>query len=519
MNNDEEAKVLAALGGTAETASVYEESVLQTRRLESAPTVTLPYAEIANNIASRTVSTSSAHSLIPCGETPPSLPDVSTLTTSKSSLDAPHVLKVLSRTRGELHSAVTKFEIDEGERRKRVDLLRMKEQILLNYLTEVAHMNIEDVPRSKVGKRRRSLEITADESASTSYYGDPIEEARHGAADGERKRPSEKSSDRKTTSLAPPTTNRLDRIKKGEIFGVNKRRQTMMSIKSQMRQESGLAPLKSMEEERFDVEKARARRKDRRARRRKRLRAALGMDSSDEEAEFDGKTKPDARKKPSILSKKRPRKTSGQVRFEDDSAAVAQAVKLDRNYTKVFCPVCQEILTVNDNDDGTPDEILARHIESCQESSRTRNGSRTLRKRRKPTAVDFDSDDDGDSEAEELAKDGCDPKKSRTPTRLEAPTSIDDMDEFDYEDRIDFWVANGLGLMGSMSERDVSEVPPGSVVYDEQLEVPAWINDRLFPYQRTGVRWMWELYRQGAGGVVGDEVRHYAVLRVKLLSF
>ncbi|EJK76026.1 hypothetical protein THAOC_02232 [Thalassiosira oceanica] len=287
-----------------------------------------------------------------------------------------------------------------------------------------------------------------------------------------------------------------------------------------MRQDSGLAPLKSMEEERFDADKARARREERRARRRKRLRAALGIDSSDEDAEFDGKTKKkDAKKMPSILGKKGkkgPRRTTGRVRFDDDdSAAVAQAVKTERNYTKVFCPICQTILTVNDNDDGTPDEVLARHIQSCQASSRTRNGSRTLRKRRKPSVVDLDSDEDSDIEAEVLVERGDleDTKNSRIPTRLEAPTSIDDLDEFDYEDRIDFWVANGLGLMGSMSERDKSEVPPGSVVYDEQLEVPAWMNDRLFPYQRTGVRWMWELYRQGAGGVVGDEVRQCSVLR------
>ena len=38
------------------------------------------------------------------------------------------------------------------------------------------------------------------------------------------------------------------------------------------------------------------------------------------------------------------------------------------------------------------------------------------------------------------------------------------------------------------------------------LFVPHWINSRLFPYQRTGLRWMWELRRQGAGGVVGDEM-------------
>lgn len=36
--------------------------------------------------------------------------------------------------------------------------------------------------------------------------------------------------------------------------------------------------------------------------------------------------------------------------------------------------------------------------------------------------------------------------------------------------------------------------------------LPASINRKLYWYQRTGVRWLWELYRQGAGGILGDEM-------------
>mmetsp|Transcript_9232 Transcript_9232/g.19032 ORF Transcript_9232/g.19032 Transcript_9232/m.19032 type:complete len:169 (+) Transcript_9232:3-509(+) len=85
-------------------------------------------------------------------------------------------------------------------------------------------------------------------------------------------------------------------------------------------------------------------------------------------------------------------------------------------------------------------------------------------------------------------------------------TSIDDIDEFDYEERVDEWMETGIESMREMAERDSSEAPPGAVVYEGGLEIPAWINDRLFPYQRTGVRWMWELHCQGTGGVVGDEM-------------
>lgn len=38
------------------------------------------------------------------------------------------------------------------------------------------------------------------------------------------------------------------------------------------------------------------------------------------------------------------------------------------------------------------------------------------------------------------------------------------------------------------------------------LRMLASVYDALFPYQRTGVRWMWELHQQRAGGIVGDEM-------------
>jgi hypothetical protein len=36
--------------------------------------------------------------------------------------------------------------------------------------------------------------------------------------------------------------------------------------------------------------------------------------------------------------------------------------------------------------------------------------------------------------------------------------------------------------------------------------VPRALYDRLFPYQKTAVKWMWELHCQEAGGIIGDEM-------------
>lgn len=38
------------------------------------------------------------------------------------------------------------------------------------------------------------------------------------------------------------------------------------------------------------------------------------------------------------------------------------------------------------------------------------------------------------------------------------------------------------------------------------LRIPADIWNRLYPYQREGVSWLWGLHRHGVGGILGDEM-------------
>ena len=343
----------------------------------------------------------------------------------------------------------------------------------------------------------------------------------------------------------------------------------MMSMKSQMRIESGMKPLKSMEEERFDEEKSRLRREERRKRRVQKCRVALGMkaNSSDEECEFEATSTP--RKITSILKSKKCRENDDEKKTDDNDAhplrffkngmevdtegdpinsnvpnmechdeqtsksgvrwtistneTVTQSKSPDlkkRSHTNVFCPVCQIILTFDHTkEDGiSPDQFLAQHIKECQEVNHTRNGGRTLRKRKKKPSSIIDLDDDETNNAEnyqiDLQSDHTtttnddiilDNDESNSYTQPTS-TAIDDIDELDYEERVDDWIEHGLEQMNDMAERDSDETPPGAIVYEGGLEIPAWVNDRLFPYQRTGVRWMWELHSQGAGGVVGDEM-------------
>lgn len=45
-----------------------------------------------------------------------------------------------------------------------------------------------------------------------------------------------------------------------------------------------------------------------------------------------------------------------------------------------------------------------------------------------------------------------------------------------------------------------------AVDVDDQFRLPKEIWNKLYRYQQTGVRWLWELHRQGCGGIVGDEM-------------
>ncbi|KAL4452053.1 hypothetical protein ABPG75_007715 [Micractinium tetrahymenae] len=58
-------------------------------------------------------------------------------------------------------------------------------------------------------------------------------------------------------------------------------------------------------------------------------------------------------------------------------------------------------------------------------------------------------------------------------------------------------------VSGSGSEEEEGE---DDVVFEGGYRLPADLYGRLFDYQRTAVKWMWELHTQRAGGIIGDEM-------------
>lgn len=81
----------------------------------------------------------------------------------------------------------------------------------------------------------------------------------------------------------------------------------------------------------------------------------------------------------------------------------------------------------------------------------------------------------------------------------------DDGDEDYYKQRLRRW--NKLRLEDKekcVKLEDDSE--ESDAEFDEDFRMPGFLFKKLFKYQQTGVRWLWELHCQQAGGILGDEM-------------
>jgi len=65
------------------------------------------------------------------------------------------------------------------------------------------------------------------------------------------------------------------------------------------------------------------------------------------------------------------------------------------------------------------------------------------------------------------------------------------------------------GSASSELSCEEAEEDADDVVFDGGFRVPGPMFDKLFEYQRTGLKWLWELHCQRAGGIVGDEMARH----------
>lgn len=84
---------------------------------------------------------------------------------------------------------------------------------------------------------------------------------------------------------------------------------------------------------------------------------------------------------------------------------------------------------------------------------------------------------------------------------------VDDGNEKLYRQRIREWrISELLKKRGNSSAVESGEEEYPDVVFDKGLKIPGKLWDKLYKYQQTGVKWLWELHCQQAGGIIGDEM-------------
>ncbi|KAF1999592.1 DNA repair protein-like protein Rhp26/Rad26 [Amniculicola lignicola CBS 123094] len=140
-------------------------------------------------------------------------------------------------------------------------------------------------------------------------------------------------------------------------------------------------------------------------------------------------------------------------------------------------------------------------------------------------ASDAVADDDDDYEHESVGskrKVAVKSKKSKSGASAKAVedmSGIDDGKEKVYQTRLKAWTkqrasarrharaTRGIDAVDQHEDEWNNPHPTeADGEFDDGFRVPGDIYPALFDYQKTGVQWLWELYSQNVGGIVGDEM-------------
>lgn len=142
----------------------------------------------------------------------------------------------------------------------------------------------------------------------------------------------------------------------------------------------------------------------------------------------------------------------------------------------------------------------------------------------------LEEEDDSDDMPETKAEQKRRRKKSKHDDEIEDLRGIDDGNEAQYQSRLRRWCERRMcarrraqgqnGDSGNNMEPDEEEedllmneiyAPHPEIedtVFDDEntFKIPGDIYPSLFDYQKTGVKWLYELYSHQVGGIVGDEM-------------
>lgn len=122
---------------------------------------------------------------------------------------------------------------------------------------------------------------------------------------------------------------------------------------------------------------------------------------------------------------------------------------------------------------------------------------------------DLGEDYNTDDETEDNTMDELD-IKSELEEEVDSERNVDDGDEEFYQKRLNRWVKSRSKDRKEDESSEPEWFKPHPTIADaklnDQFKLPGDIYPSLFDYQKTCVQWLWELYSQRNGGIIGDEM-------------
>jgi DNA excision repair protein ERCC-6 len=160
------------------------------------------------------------------------------------------------------------------------------------------------------------------------------------------------------------------------------------------------------------------------------------------------------------------------------------------------------------------DAELAQRLQEEEFASQRPTKRRRLESRRQQHVEEPSAPSQNEESETEFIPDTT-PPPNHTPRKTKDPedlTGIDDGIESVYQHRLSGWISRRRAARedGSLGESGEEWHQPHPTRADTLLEgglrIPGDIYPALFDYQKTGVQWLWELYSQQVGGIIGDEM-------------
>ncbi|KAJ5718763.1 DNA repair protein rhp26 [Penicillium malachiteum] len=167
-----------------------------------------------------------------------------------------------------------------------------------------------------------------------------------------------------------------------------------------------------------------------------------------------------------------------------------------------------------------------RKLDTTESTSTTRESSQSKRFSSSSSSSFIASptpDDDDDYMPDTLPEKSGPAKRkvsratiTKNQSKLQAFGNVDDGKEAVYKERLELWTHTRSTFRKqehpeakddpNQPEWEKSHPKYPDIKLPHDLKIPGDIAYHLFPYQKTGVQWLWELHQQSIGGIVGDEM-------------